>query len=104
MAFLPAALIFHLGFDHGAVFAAGTDSPWTFAHLSRWELLVEVLLVNLSQRSELADAGVGEKDVEFALLLADGLINFVDIPQARDISLDTGCRLADLANRLAAQF
>ena len=44
------------------------------------ELLVEVFLLNLSQRSELANAGVGKEDVEFALLLADGLINLVDIP------------------------
>ena len=68
------------------------------------ELLVEMFLLNLSQRSELTDAGIGEEDVEFALLLADGLINLVDIPQARDISLDTGCRLADLANRLVEFF
>ena len=45
-----------------------------------------MFLVNLSQRSEFADAGVGEEDVEFALLLADDLINLVDIPQARDVS------------------
>jgi hypothetical protein len=63
-----------------------------------------VFFVNLPQRSELADAGVGEKDVEFALLLPDGLINLVDILQARDISLDAGCRLADLANRLIEFF
>jgi hypothetical protein len=38
------------------------------------ELLVEVFLLNLSQRSELTDAGIGEEDVEFALLLADSLM------------------------------
>src|SRR3984957_141566 len=54
------------------------------------ELLVEVLLADLSQRSELTGAGIGEEDVEFALLLANGLKDLVDIPQARDISLDTG--------------
>jgi hypothetical protein len=62
------------------------------------ELLVEVFLRNLAQRTELADAGVGEEDVESALLLADDPINLVDIPQARDIPLDKGCRRADLEN------
>ena len=63
-----------------------------------------MFLRNLSQRSELTDAGIGEEDVEFALLLADGLINLIDIPQARDISLDTGCLRADLENRLVEFF
>ena len=40
-----------------------------------------MFLLNLSQRSELANAGVGEENVEFALLLADGLVNLVDKPE-----------------------
>ena len=45
------------------------------------ELLVEMFLLNLSQRSKLTDACIGEEDVEFALLLADGLINLSISPR-----------------------
>src|SRR5262249_46384089 len=63
------------------------------------EHLVEVLLGDLSKRGDRQDAGVGEQDVEAALLPLHRGEQPVEVRKVRDVALHAGDVLADLCYR-----
>src|SRR6202007_1664746 len=63
------------------------------------EHLVEVLLGDLSERGQGWDAGVGEQDVEVALLLLDGGKQPDEVREVLDVAWHAGDVLADLPDR-----
>jgi hypothetical protein len=63
------------------------------------ERLVEVLLADRPERGQHRDAGVGEQDVEAALLLLHPGIEPVEVREVGDIALHARDVLADLLDR-----
>jgi hypothetical protein len=80
----------------GSAFCTVKSSPLTLMAKS----LSKVLLADRPDRGQRQEAGVGEQDVEAALLALHGGEQLVEVRPVRDVARHAGDVLADLPDRL----